>query len=115
VRDFGLASRADCLAATAEIPPIPAVTTRGSQLTLRANYGTPAQQQKDPHSIHHLGELLNMQWDIKPARFTVLGSPMTKRPPMHGGPSTPVMGRPLLWRALDGEGAEFRVFVADLS
>jgi hypothetical protein len=30
-------------------------------------------------------------------------------------PRVPVMRRPLLWRALDGEGAEFRVFVADLS
>jgi hypothetical protein len=29
--------RADCLAATAEVPPIPAVTARGSQLTLRAD------------------------------------------------------------------------------
>jgi hypothetical protein len=41
-----------------------------------------------------------------------LGFSMTNE---AAGPSTPVMGRPLLWRALDGEGAEFRVFVADLS
>jgi hypothetical protein len=32
-------SRAACLAATAEVPQVPAVTTRGSQLTLRAISG----------------------------------------------------------------------------
>jgi hypothetical protein len=33
-------SRVACLAATAEIPQIPAVTARGSQLTLRAITGS---------------------------------------------------------------------------
>jgi hypothetical protein len=38
-----------------------------------------------------------------------------ERPPIHGGPLDSGNGRPLLRRALDCEGAEFRVFVADIS
>jgi hypothetical protein len=38
-------SRPACLAATAEVPPIPAVTTRGSQLTLCAITGREQMQQ----------------------------------------------------------------------
>jgi hypothetical protein len=41
-----IASRADCLAATAEFPPIPAVIARGSQLTLRARFGREQMQQR---------------------------------------------------------------------
>jgi hypothetical protein len=43
-------SRAACLAATAEVPPIPAVTTRGPQFTLRAKTGREQTQQRGSRS-----------------------------------------------------------------
>jgi hypothetical protein len=56
-------SRADCLAATADVPPIPAVITRGSQLTLRAKNGREHMQQRGAES----GD--------------AVGTPITERPP----------------------------------